>query len=160
MKLTKQFLITGSIMAGAGLLVAAGFLVASGIDYRIAEDTGVQPGYTPEWIMNGMTAGFLLAGLGALVAIAGGVLALRRSIRLTNRFLIAGCIAAGLGVLVAGGSLVALLSGYGMTEDAGIHMPQWFLNGMTAGILLIGLGAAAAITGGALARRHPPRPIS
>lgn len=146
-------------MAGVGLLVAVGFLVASGIDYRITEDTGVQPGYTPEWIMNGMTAGFLFAGLGVLVAVAGGAIALRRPIRLTKRLLIAGSLAAGLGALVAVGSFVALLSGFGLTEEASVRMPQWFLNGMTAGSLLIGLGAVAAITGGVLARRHPPRPV-
>lgn len=147
-------------MAGVGLLVAVGFLVASGIDYRITEDTGVQPGYTPEWIMNGMTAGFVLAGLGALVMIAGGALALRGPLRSTKRLLLAGSLAAGLGVLVAGGSFVALLGGFGMTEDTSVHMPQWFLNGMTAGFLLIGLGALVAITGGALALRRPARPIN
>lgn len=159
MTLTKRFLIAGCVAAGIGVLVAAGFLVASGLDYRAAEDAGIEPGYTAEWILSGMKIGFLLIGLGALAAIAGGALALRR-MTLMKRFLIAGCLVAGTGVLVVAGFFVAI--GFDdSAEDAGVepgYAAEWILNGMNIGFLLIGLGALVAIAGGTLALRRTIRP--
>ncbi|WP_171906520.1 hypothetical protein [Arthrobacter sp. SW1] len=161
--MTKRFLVVGSIIAGAGVLVVIGFAIASGIDYRMAEDAGLEPGYTPQWIVYGMSAGCFLFGLGVLAAITAAVLTLRRPLRSTTRLLITGSVVAGIGVLTAGGFLVALFSGYRLPGDAGLEpgrTPEWILNGINVGLLVIGLGLLAAITSGVLVSRRRARPLN
>jgi hypothetical protein len=122
----------------------------------MAEDAGVEPGYTPQWMVRSMVAGCLIVGLGGLIVIAGAVLALLRPVRLTTRFQIAGGILGGLGFLITGGHAVALFSGYGLPE--GDNVPEWVPNGINAGFLVMGLGALTAIAGTVLAARRPFHP--
>ncbi|PZE87057.1 hypothetical protein [Curtobacterium sp. MCBD17_032] len=71
----KKFIITSVIAAGVGALITIGFLIASGVDYRIQEDSGVEPGYTPEVIVGGIEAGLWLFGIGVVALIVSLIVA-------------------------------------------------------------------------------------
>lgn len=61
------------IAAGIGLCIAVGFMIASGIQYRLVEDAGLEPGYTPGPILAGIYAGLILLALGLTGALVTGV---------------------------------------------------------------------------------------
>ncbi len=69
--------------AGAGIAILAGFITAAGIDYRIREDQGLPPVYTPAWMVTWMQVGTWLFGIACLSLLVTGVALLwrRRSTR-------------------------------------------------------------------------------
>ena len=72
------------IASGVGLCVAAVLTIISGVQYRLAEDRGLDPGYAPGWIVAGTNGGLLVFALGALVMVAAGVATLLRRRRATS----------------------------------------------------------------------------
>ncbi|WP_102157441.1 hypothetical protein [Zhihengliuella halotolerans] len=73
------------LVAGFGLLVVAVFTVLSGVDYSMTESRGLEPGPTPDWILNGTHAGlgvFVVAALIAVILGVAGPVSRRRGITL------------------------------------------------------------------------------
>ncbi len=72
----KKFIIGSAIAAGLGALTTIGFLIAIGVDYRIQEDSGIEPGYTPDVIVGGFEAGLWLLGIGIAALIVSSIVAI------------------------------------------------------------------------------------
>lgn len=72
----KKFIIWSAIAAGLGALTTIGFLIAIGVDYRIQEDSGIEPGYTPDVIVGGFEAGLWLLGIGIAALIVSSIVAI------------------------------------------------------------------------------------
>lgn len=70
-------------VGGIGLLMAIAFQVVAGVQYRIAEDAGREPGYSPDWIVAGTDVGLWLLLGGVLLLLASGVLAAVSRLRTT-----------------------------------------------------------------------------
>lgn len=81
----KRSFIAASITAGVGFCIAVAFQVVAGVQYRIAEDQGLDPGYSPTWIVVGTNVGLLLFALAVLTAMVVGIAALIRHQRLKQR---------------------------------------------------------------------------
>lgn len=69
----KKFIIGSVIVAGLGALITIEFLIAIGVDYRLQEDSGIEPGYTPNVVIGGFEAGLWLLGIGGAALIVGSV---------------------------------------------------------------------------------------
>lgn len=69
----KKFIIGSAIAAGLGALITIGFLIAIGVDYRVQEDSGIEPGYTPDVIVGGFEAGLWLLGIGLAALIVSSI---------------------------------------------------------------------------------------
>ncbi len=67
--MTRKFFLGGAIAAGVGLIVAIVLTVISGVQYRLAEDKGLEPGFAPVWMIVATNVGLLMFALG-LVAMA------------------------------------------------------------------------------------------
>jgi len=61
--------IAAILVIAIGVLMAVAFLIAAGVDYRRAEESGIEPGPTPEWLVQGVYAGALLAVLGVVLIV-------------------------------------------------------------------------------------------
>lgn len=72
----KKFVIGSAIAAGLGVLITIGFLIAMGVDYRMQEDSGIEPGYTPDVIVGGFEAGLWLFGIGLTAFIVSSIVAI------------------------------------------------------------------------------------
>lgn len=83
--MVKHILLAAAIAAGVGLCTVVVLTVISGVQYRLAEDQGLDPGYAATWIVVGTNVGLLIFALGALVALVVGILALLRGRRLSRR---------------------------------------------------------------------------
>jgi hypothetical protein len=83
----KRIRVGFTILAVIGALTAIVFTVISGADYRVQEDQGLQPGYTPIWIWVGARVGMSIFALGVVALAVSGVVALvqRRSRNTTLR---------------------------------------------------------------------------
>lgn len=79
----KKFIIGSAIAAGLGALTTIGFLIAIGVDYRVQEDSGIEPGYTPDVMVGGFEAGLWLLGIGIAALIVSSIVAIlqRRNAR-------------------------------------------------------------------------------
>ncbi|MFC0582848.1 hypothetical protein [Micrococcoides hystricis] len=75
---TKALLIIGAAATILGLLICIAFVVAAGVDYRLTEDLGIDPGPTPPAIVAGMTAGFWIFVVGIVTLAAAGFLRILR----------------------------------------------------------------------------------
>jgi hypothetical protein len=69
----RKVIVTAAIGAGVGALMMIAFLVASGVDYRMQEDAGVEPGATPDVMLGGLQAGLWVSAI-SLAALVVGVL--------------------------------------------------------------------------------------
>lgn len=78
MTMTRRLSFAFAILAGAGILTAIVFLTLSGIDYRIKEDKGLDPGHSPPWIVAGIELGLWASFLSVLALIAIGSTTLLR----------------------------------------------------------------------------------
>lgn len=74
----KKFIIGSAIITGFGALITIGFLIAIGVDYRTQEDSGIEPGYTPDVIVGGFEAGLWLFGIGLAALIVSSIVATLR----------------------------------------------------------------------------------
>lgn len=72
----KKFIIGSAIAAGLGALITIGFVIAIGVDYRMQEDSGIEPGYTPDVIVGGFEAGLWLLGIGIAALIVSSIVAI------------------------------------------------------------------------------------
>ncbi|MBF4598176.1 hypothetical protein ITJ50_03470 [Curtobacterium sp. VKM Ac-2889] len=72
----KKFIIGSAIAASLGALTTIGFLIAIGVDYRMQEDRGIEPGYTPDVIVGGFEAGLWLLGVGIAALIVSSIVAI------------------------------------------------------------------------------------
>ncbi|MCS6576461.1 hypothetical protein NYS52_18185 [Curtobacterium flaccumfaciens pv. flaccumfaciens] len=72
----KKFIIGSAIAASLGALTTIGFLIAIGVDYRMQEDRGIEPGYTPDVIVGGFEAGLWLLGIGIAALIVSSIVAI------------------------------------------------------------------------------------
>ncbi|POH58835.1 hypothetical protein [Arthrobacter glacialis] len=77
----KYMTLGSGITAAVGFFTALAFQVISGVQYRIAEDQGLQPGYAPTWIVAGTNVGLLIFALGALAMLGVGITALFQRLR-------------------------------------------------------------------------------
>lgn len=77
----SRMIVTGSLMAGFGIAICIAFTIMSGIDYRIAESRGLDPGYAPAWIVFGTYLGVAVCCLGLFILLIAGVIALRKRLR-------------------------------------------------------------------------------
>ncbi|MDO5617329.1 hypothetical protein [Kocuria sp.] len=68
----KKTFIGFSILLGLGISTLFLFVVISGMQYRQMENVGMDPGYTPQWILSGMLAGVVISGAAALGLIVAG----------------------------------------------------------------------------------------
>ncbi|WP_157962561.1 hypothetical protein [Homoserinimonas sp. OAct 916] len=82
--LVKRVLLGAAIAAGVGLCTVVVLTVISGVQYRLAEDQGLDPGYAPTWIVAGTNLGLLIFALGALGALVVGIIALLQRRRLSR----------------------------------------------------------------------------
>jgi hypothetical protein len=69
----KLFLVSIST-TGAGVLLATALQVIAGIDYRVQEDRGLEPGYSPVAVGFWTEVGLWVFAVGALASIVTGVL--------------------------------------------------------------------------------------
>ena len=60
---------TGAAVGGTGVAVIALFAVLSGLQYAAEERHGREPGYTPDWILAGMSAGGAIMVLGVILLV-------------------------------------------------------------------------------------------
>ncbi|PYY39155.1 MULTISPECIES: hypothetical protein [unclassified Curtobacterium] len=65
----KRVVVAATIGAGVGALITIAFLVASGVDYRMQEDAGVEPGATPDLVLGGLQAGLWLSVVSVAVLV-------------------------------------------------------------------------------------------
>jgi len=65
-----------TILAATGALTTVVFTIISGVEYRMAEDQGLQPGSTPAWIALGTEVGLWIFALALVALAATGVVAL------------------------------------------------------------------------------------
>lgn len=65
-----------TILAATGALTTVVFTIISGVEYRMAEDQGLQPGFTPAWIVLGTEVGLWTFALALVALAAAGVVAL------------------------------------------------------------------------------------
>ncbi|WP_022906511.1 hypothetical protein [Curtobacterium sp. B18] len=72
----KKFVIGSAMAAGLGVLTTIGFLIAMGVDYRMQENSGIEPGYTPDVIVGGFEAGLWLFGIGLAAFIVSSIVAI------------------------------------------------------------------------------------
>lgn len=77
----KKFIVGSAIAMGIGALIAVGFLVAIGVEYRQKEDSGIEPGYTPDFIVGGFEAALWLCGIGLVALVISSVVAFARRTR-------------------------------------------------------------------------------
>ncbi|WP_141693359.1 hypothetical protein [Curtobacterium sp. UCD-KPL2560] len=77
-KRMKKWMIASAAAAGVGALTAIGFLVAMGVDYRMQEATGAEPGYTSDGIVGGFQVGLWLLAIGIVALVVCGVVAAAR----------------------------------------------------------------------------------
>jgi len=68
----KTLLIASIVVSSIGALVGIGFFIAAGVQYRMAEDAGLDPGYTAPWAITGLQigAGICILGVLGLLAVA------------------------------------------------------------------------------------------
>ncbi len=140
----KGFLVGVGVLAGLGLAVAAVFLVISGLEYRGAEDAGVEPGPAPAGTVLGMEVGLWLFVLGLLGFVGAGALVLARLARKRKQPLlgISGIVtAAGLFML----AVCLLGSGLLFRAQSDDGFSQVIL-GMTVGVWVSCLGLAGFVT--------------
>ncbi|MFS0731696.1 hypothetical protein ABC270_16675 [Curtobacterium sp. 1P10AnD] len=72
----KKFIIGSVIVAGLGALITIEFLIAIGVDYRLQEDSGIEPGYTPNVVIGGFEAGLWLLGIGGAALFVSSIVAI------------------------------------------------------------------------------------
>ncbi|MEO7587906.1 MAG: hypothetical protein ABIS84_07740 [Arachnia sp.] len=80
----KRTVWVAMIASGVGLCSAVVLTIISGVQYRLAEDRGLDPGIAPAWIVAGTNGGLLVFLLGALVTVVAGVATLRQRRRATR----------------------------------------------------------------------------
>lgn len=61
----------GGFTASGGVVVVLVLTIISGIDYRLTELRGLDPGYAPRWISVGTSVGLVLAAVGFVVLLSG-----------------------------------------------------------------------------------------
>ena len=61
----------GGTLTAGGLLVACVLTVVSGVQYRIQESRGEDPGWAPLWIVVGSYGGLVIAAAGVVIAVVG-----------------------------------------------------------------------------------------
>lgn len=71
-----------AIVAGAGVLTVVIAQLISGIDYRIAEDRGIEPGYAPAGTVVATEIGLLLLAVGVVTLVVLAATALTRQARI------------------------------------------------------------------------------
>lgn len=76
--MAKKFFLGAAITAGAGLILVIVLTVISGVQYRTAENQGLEPGGAPVWIVVTTNVGVLLLVLGLVAMAAVGVKELLR----------------------------------------------------------------------------------
>lgn len=65
--------------AGIGVAIVVAFVIAAGIDYRVSEERGLPPAYTPAWMVSWMHVGLGVFTFASLcLIITGAVLLWRR----------------------------------------------------------------------------------
>lgn len=69
-----KFWLSAAIVCGFGLILAIGFQSVAGVQYRIAEDQGIDPGYSPGWVVVGTDTGLVLILVGLVLLFVAGVL--------------------------------------------------------------------------------------
>ncbi len=74
----RKFFLGAAITAGAGLVVAIVFTVISGVQYRMVENEGLEPGHAAAWIVVPTNVGLLMFALGVVAMAAVGVKELLR----------------------------------------------------------------------------------
>lgn len=74
----RKLFLGAAFTAGVGFVIAAAFTVISGVQYRMAENQGLEPGYAPAWLVVGTNVGLLLMIFGLLTMAGIGVSALLR----------------------------------------------------------------------------------
>lgn len=73
------------ILTGVGALTAIVFQIISGVQYRIEEDHGLEPGYAPTWIVVGTEVGLWIFAVGVLTLGVAGVVALVQRRQMNRR---------------------------------------------------------------------------
>lgn len=76
--MARKLCLGAAIAAGTGLIVVIVFTVISGVQYRMAEDKGLEPGHAPAWIVVPTYVGLLMVALGLVAMTAVGLNALLR----------------------------------------------------------------------------------
>jgi hypothetical protein len=74
----KRIIVTSAVVTAIGALTAIAFAIAAGVDYRLQEDQGLEPGYTPPSIVDGMEAGMWIFAIGAAALIVSSIVLLSR----------------------------------------------------------------------------------
>jgi len=74
--LLRRLSVAFIILLGIGALTAIVFTIISGVQYRMQEEQGLQPGYAPGWIVLGTYTGVWLFLLGVAALAVTGVVAL------------------------------------------------------------------------------------
>jgi hypothetical protein len=74
----RKVIVTAAIGAGVGALLTIAFLVASGVDYRMQEDAGIEPGPTPDVLLGGLQAGLWVSAISVAALVVGVLVAVVR----------------------------------------------------------------------------------
>ncbi|MEP6481081.1 MAG: hypothetical protein ABJA94_03640 [Rhodoglobus sp.] len=83
--MTNRVALGFTILASLGALTAIVFQVIAGVQYRIDEERGVQPGYSPAWLVAGTEVGMWVFAFALVALAATAVLSLVRRQRLKAR---------------------------------------------------------------------------
>ncbi|RXR23606.1 hypothetical protein EQW78_12845 [Oerskovia turbata] len=70
----KQLVAGSAALSGVGLLAVIVLQVLSGLEYRAAEQAGLEPGNAPEWIVLGTNAGLVVLAVGIISLVVSAVL--------------------------------------------------------------------------------------
>lgn len=70
---SKVALAVSIVVASTGFLTTVVFTVLAGLDYRAQEDLGLQPGYTPPWIVIGIESGLAILAIGVFATVVVGI---------------------------------------------------------------------------------------
>ncbi|RLP84753.1 hypothetical protein D9V34_01800 [Mycetocola lacteus] len=78
----RRLTVIAAVVAGAGLLAVMVAQLISGIDYRIAEDRGIEPGLAPAGTVVATEIGLLLLAVGTVTLVVLAATALIRQARI------------------------------------------------------------------------------
>jgi hypothetical protein len=74
----KKIVVASAVVTASGALTAIAFAIAAGVDYRLQEDQGLEPGYTPPSIVNGIEFGMWIFAIGAAAIIVSSIVLFNR----------------------------------------------------------------------------------